>query len=211
MYDTATSIGDPHIITLDGLKYTFNGKGEFTLIETEDNTITVQGRMEQIEDSEGNLAPGTVFTAIVASQLSPAAKVQFQVDKSDGSLQTMVNSEEVEFGDISTLKFDGVSLLDKGNNTVLALFSTGSYVEVSVMNSIIEVLMVGLPESLKRKTQGLMGTFNDIMSDDLRPQRSRRIISIDSSVEKIHKEFGITCKQITVTHDKIWVYTYIII
>ncbi len=150
--------------------------------------------MEQIEDSEGNLAPGTVFTAIVASQLSPAVKMQFQVDKSDGSLHTMVNSEEVEFGDISALKFDGVSLLDKGNNTVLALFSTGSYVEVSVMNSIIEVLMVGLPESLKRKTQGLMGTFNDIMSDDLRPKGSRRFISRYSSVEKIHRDFGITCK-----------------
>lgn len=34
--------GDPHMVTLDGLKYTFNGKGEFTLIETTNNSFSLQ-------------------------------------------------------------------------------------------------------------------------------------------------------------------------
>ena len=193
---SAIALGDPHIVTLDGLKYTFNGKGEFILIQTEANTFTLQGRMEQVLDNNGNLAPGTVFTAIVANQHSPDATVQFEVKKFDGTLRTLVNLEEVSFGDINTLTFDGVALLHKGNNSILAWFSSGAYVEVSVMNGIIEVLMVGLPESLKRKTEGLMGSFNGILSDDLTPKGGQQPIPIDSSMETIHNDFGVTCKNV---------------
>ena len=193
---SAIAVGDPHIVTLDGLKYTFNGKGEFILIQTDGNIFTLQGRMEQVLDNNGNLAPGTVFTAIVANQHSPDATVQFEFKKSDGNLRTLVNLEEVSFGDINTLKFDGVALLYKGNNSILAWFSSGPYVEVSVMNRIIEVLMVGLPESLKRKTEGLMGSFNGIISDDLTPKGGQQPIPIDSSMETIHDDFGVTCKNV---------------
>lgn len=61
--------GDPHIVTLDGFKYTFNGFGEYILIETPDESFTLQGRM--VVPSGGNLPPGilaTVFTAIVARE-----------------------------------------------------------------------------------------------------------------------------------------------
>ena len=192
---TASSAGDPHLVTSDGLKYTFNGKGEFTLVQLDNQVLTVQGRMEQVEDNKGTLAPGTVFTAIVAKQFSPEATVQFEVDKSDGSLRTLVNTEQVSFDDINTLEFEGVSLLDKGSGTVLAVFSSGSYVQVTVSNKIINVLMVGLPESLKRRTSGLMGTFNDITSDDLMPRGNNQAIPTDSSIESVHNNFGITCKE----------------
>ena len=62
--------GDPHIVTLDGFKYTFNGKGEFTLIETVDNSFTLQGRMLEATDPDGSLVPATVFTAIVGSRMT---------------------------------------------------------------------------------------------------------------------------------------------
>ena len=47
------SYGDPHIITLDALQYTFNGEGEFWLVRTNNSelpdseNINIQGRMEQ--------------------------------------------------------------------------------------------------------------------------------------------------------------------
>ena len=41
----ACVFGDPHLITLDLHKYTFNGYGEYMLIETVDNSFTLQGRM----------------------------------------------------------------------------------------------------------------------------------------------------------------------
>ena len=60
--------GDPHIVTTDGLKYTFNGKGEFILIETMDKGFTLQGRMIEAIDEFGSVAAATVFSAIVGKQ-----------------------------------------------------------------------------------------------------------------------------------------------
>ena len=42
--------GDPHITTLDGLQYTFNGLGEFILFELNDNSFTMQGRTDRVSD-----------------------------------------------------------------------------------------------------------------------------------------------------------------
>ena len=42
--------GDPHLLTLDGHQYTFNGRGEFILIETRDDRFTLQGRMIPAEN-----------------------------------------------------------------------------------------------------------------------------------------------------------------
>ena len=57
--------GDPHINTIDGLAYTFNGLGEFTLINTMNSTFTLQGRtMRTI--TNGTLMDSTIFTAAAA-------------------------------------------------------------------------------------------------------------------------------------------------
>lgn len=184
--------GDPHIVTVDGHKYTFNGKGEFTLIETEDNVFALQGRMEQVLDLEGNSAPGTVFTAIVAQLIDAGTSVQFQVER-DG-LQVLLNGEIVAFDDVPELKFGNVGLLSKGNETVVAVFSIGVSITIKVENGIISVMLVGLPESMRRKTKGLMGTFNGIISDDLIPKGIAKSIPLESSLEDIHNLFGITCE-----------------
>lgn len=52
--------------TLDGYSYTFNGMGEFTLIDFNYGMFELQGRMERAW-SEGNTANGTVFTGFAAS------------------------------------------------------------------------------------------------------------------------------------------------
>ena len=64
--------GDPHMITLDGYRYTFNGHGEFTLLESLDKLLTVQVRMIEPPISGNNesnvtlAGGGTVITAIAA-------------------------------------------------------------------------------------------------------------------------------------------------
>ena len=191
---TACIYGDPHIVTLDGHKYTFNGKGEFILIQTSNNVFALQGRMEQAIDPEGTPSPGTVFTAIVAKQVSSNTSVQFEVDPNEDTLLVMVDGMSETFDGISILEFEDVILLDKGNSTVQALFSSGANVKISVLNGIINVMLVALPSSMKQTTSGLMGSFNDIISDDLKPRNGGDALLLDDTLENIHYKFGITCK-----------------
>jgi len=65
------------LITLDGYKYTFNGKGEFTLVEHKDGIFTLQARMVQAENSDGTLVRATVFSAVAAKQ-NNSDTVQFR-------------------------------------------------------------------------------------------------------------------------------------
>lgn len=112
LYHIACIFGDPHIVTLDGHKYTFNGKGEFTLIETHDNSFMLQGRMEQAMNIQNNNASlGTVFTAIVAYQAPRRGRtggagrtVEFQVN-GQGDLDILVDKMRVNFADLSVQDF----------------------------------------------------------------------------------------------------------
>lgn len=42
----AVVFGDPHFITFDGLQYSFNGKGEYTLVSWDKEDLQIQGRTE---------------------------------------------------------------------------------------------------------------------------------------------------------------------
>ncbi|XP_030855388.1 sushi domain-containing protein 2-like [Strongylocentrotus purpuratus] len=57
----ATVYGDPHFATFDGVEYTFNAKGEYTLLDTTSASQTqfrLQGRFEEILDRNGKfIAP----------------------------------------------------------------------------------------------------------------------------------------------------------
>lgn len=46
--------GDPHIRTFDGQDYTFNGVGEFILMEDISGQMQVQVRAEQYVNDNGN-------------------------------------------------------------------------------------------------------------------------------------------------------------
>lgn len=71
--------GDPHLITLDGLSYTFNGYGEFILLEIDDVDFTVQVRMSPFTNLQGTQVSGTVISSIaIKSRLDT---VQFDITR----------------------------------------------------------------------------------------------------------------------------------
>lgn len=49
----ALTVGDPHLTTLDGYTYTFNGIGEFVYLKTNDDSFQSQIRFEQFRDKNG--------------------------------------------------------------------------------------------------------------------------------------------------------------
>ena len=177
---------------MDGLKYTFNGKGEFVLIETEDGSFTMQGRMEPAKTAENQNALGTVFTAIVAIQHETNTTVQFEI-RTKG-VKVSVENEFINFDEIKEMKFNDVTVEDRGNATVIATFSKGTSIELKVENGIISVMLVSLPPNQKGMTRGLMGNFNGDPSDDLRPRGGTSPLPSNSSMVDIHYSFGMTCK-----------------
>ena len=57
--------GDPHIRTLDGGNYTFNGLGEYVMLDAESGTFQLQARTGL---AQGNSTTGTVFVAGAAKE-----------------------------------------------------------------------------------------------------------------------------------------------
>ncbi|PVD36008.1 hypothetical protein C0Q70_02978 [Pomacea canaliculata] len=72
--------GDPHVTTLDGRQYIFNGLGEFTMatVRTAHVTFTLQARTQRAELRPGTPTNGTVFTAVGAEE--NGVRVFLQID-----------------------------------------------------------------------------------------------------------------------------------
>ena len=188
-------------MTLDLHKYTFNGKGEFVLIETNDQSFTLQGRMIEVKTSLGTVADATVFSACVAKEKS-SSTVQFEIETIDNitSVITLVDGERANFDELKIQDFENVIIFKSGNNTLSATFSSGAFLQVEEQNGFISVLIVSLPESYKSKTQGLMGPYNGNKTDDLTPRENGTILSLNSTIQEIHEKFGMTCKCMLVTN-----------
>ena len=57
--------GDPHIKTLDGGNYTFNGLGEYVMVDAKNGTFQLQARTKL---AVGNSTKATIFSAGAAKE-----------------------------------------------------------------------------------------------------------------------------------------------
>ena len=73
-------LGDPHVITLDGKDYTFNGWGEYTMVQLQTTNVsfTLQGRTEKALTDNGTAINATVFTAFAASEGDVRVSVELE-------------------------------------------------------------------------------------------------------------------------------------
>ena len=137
----------------------------------------------------------SVFTAIVAkTNDSSAVQFEIKVKYSVTSLVCLVNREEIDFSEIKSQEFDGVTVYETDNNTFGATFTNGAYLQAQEQNGFISLITVGLPKSFYNKTHGLMGIFNGDMDDDMTPRGGINPLPLDSTLQTIHESFGITCK-----------------
>ena len=75
LLDTGNAFGDPHITTLDGLSYDYNGVGEFWMIRS--STINVQVRTVVALDGLGQPVNASVFAAYSVQVPSSGAEGQW--------------------------------------------------------------------------------------------------------------------------------------
>ena len=188
----AIAFGDPHVVTLDGHQYTFNGKGEYTYLETIDGSFVSQCRLEQAVDASGLPTQATVFTAIVA-KTNTSDVVQMEVVNGN-EIEICVNGVVLDFSITSCQWYAGVAVTRQVNGTVSLSFDGGYFMEVGGENDILSLIKVTLPDRERGRTQGLLGNYNGNSSDDLIPRGASEPIPVNSSLPDLHNQFGISCE-----------------
>ena len=155
---------------------------------------TVNGGTNQTVNGGTNqtVNGGTVFAAFVAKE-SDSDTVQFELNQE--VLVALVNGETVDFGMVVSQRFANVTVSDKGNGTLSADFTSGTSIQVTERNGIISDILITVSNEYLNRTRGLLGQFNQDSSDDLRPADSSVPLPLNSSLERIHYQFGLTCEQ----------------
>ncbi|ELU14025.1 hypothetical protein CAPTEDRAFT_222578 [Capitella teleta] len=203
----ASAFGDPHYITFDGTKYTFNGRGEFYLLLVEGANVLgnevsfrLQARMQQPPTFTWGQVKATYMTAI-AMQVNSGPKVTVEVNtwSRQEHLAIRVDNQLLnftypymywqEFEDFIITTNDPHDQLTYSNFTITYRYGIG--IQVACKADLLNVL-VSIPPEFYGKTKGLLGTYNGDPEDDLtpRPPGSSPIPPIDT--ETIHKSFGLT-------------------
>lgn len=133
----ASAFGDPHFITFDGANFTFNGRGEYVLLESGLTDLRVQARVEPRTTPEGEASPGPGVGAgspqggrlelseppaapttpglqdrgtgltAVAVQEGNSDVVEVRLAPSMGGLQVLLNQEVLTFAEQSWMDLKG--------------------------------------------------------------------------------------------------------
>ena len=205
--------GEPHLQTLDGRNFTFNGIGEYILVQTPTSIgLDVQARLEAFSSN----VTGTVISNIVV-KLGDISPVQVEAGSEQlnvyigGVLQEMavgdspliLNSSGIistnltggigNIGDLMALAMateQMVVRMEDANSLVISA-GEGESVIVSLQANFLQ-LSIALPDSFKNKTSGLLGVFNDNPDDDFR-DRNGTILDLFTERD-IYEQFGLLCK-----------------
>ncbi|KAI8499827.1 hypothetical protein Bbelb_221440, partial [Branchiostoma belcheri] len=130
---------DPHIQTLDGMNYTFNGLGEYVLLDLDDGEYQVQARTSKAQGT----SHATVFTSIVAYQMG-RSPIQVNLVGTDG-LQLYVNYTAVDMALFEDLEHeeeveDIASVSALSNSSLLIFFYNELSVKVTAQKGMFALL-----------------------------------------------------------------------
>ncbi|XP_068760013.1 mucin-like protein [Montipora capricornis] len=178
--------GDPHFVTLDGGNYTFNGLGEYTMVNAKNGHFELQARTKLAKGG----GTATVFAAAVAKEVNTSA-VQVAL-KDGGGLKVLVDGEVLQGFDSLTnvsVNLNGsVAVSRPKNNSFLVTFPSGISVTVTEVQESLSIVFAA-PVSFKNCTKGLLGTWNDDPLDDfLRPDGTT--LDHNAIGREIHNNFG---------------------
>ncbi|KAJ7993649.1 hypothetical protein DPEC_G00256840 [Dallia pectoralis] len=162
-------LGDPHFVTFDGLNYSFNGKGEYYLVQSPDRGLVVQGRTEQVKLENGTLAKATGLSA-VAMRENASDVIEVRQVPQQNRLEVLRNQQVLSFTEQTWMDLHGVFLYSPTPQNVTVMFSSGVGVELrgggggGGGSMTVTVL---LPSDYANLTLGLLGQMNSDPSDDL--------------------------------------------
>ncbi|XP_056012711.1 sushi domain-containing protein 2-like [Ostrea edulis] len=189
----AQAAGDPHLTTLDRKDYTFNGIGDFVLLQDVNSSMVVQVRAIQTRDTNGILQNASVFSA-VAMKTKSSDKIEIY-KTSEGTADILVNNETVDLVE-ATSNFNDVNLErsesdDSVLNVLVVFESEDLSVSLDVSKDYLNVLVMISGERYKGQIRGLLGNFNGDDNDDF-VSRQNTVLPSDASMKDLHYKFGMT-------------------
>ena len=203
---TARNFGDPHFDTFDGLRYTFNGKGEFWLVQTTDDSVNVQVRLTPVEDGGA-----TIITAVAVrfdgSDSAAQARILggnvtveigdtvYTADDVENATNIDASGNIVEVGDnVAALQSVVFQLLkDSGSSGIVISSLNGVSITVRLQSSVALSVSASLNgKAAANTTRGLLGVINGDTSDDL-TLPDDTAIDTNSTEEDIYNNFGLKC------------------
>ncbi|XP_031433235.1 sushi domain-containing protein 2-like [Clupea harengus] len=158
--------GDPHLITFDGTRYTFNGKGEYSLVVSEAKHFVVQGRTEQLTDPQSGALVSATKLSAVAMREGESDVIEVRLDQLKDSLQVLRKQMPLSFTEQTWMDLKGVFVFSPVPHNVTVMFPSGAGVEVRRREGTMAATVL-LPEEFRDTTQGLLGKMNDDPKDDL--------------------------------------------
>ena len=151
-----------------------------------------QTRFEQVEGADGNLVDATVITALVA-ETNTSERVQIEVVRG-GEIEVRVGNCLIDLSAAKFQQFEGVGVTRNNNGSVTVTFTDGFSFELVAQDGFFSIIKVSLPEEAKGMIRGLMGNFNDNPDDDLIPRGANVSLPANSTIENIHRDFGLSCE-----------------
>ncbi|XP_041826289.1 sushi domain-containing protein 2-like isoform X2 [Melanotaenia boesemani] len=159
---SAVVFGDPHFITFDGVSYTFNGKGEYTLVTSAERKLTVQGRTDLVN---GTAIKATKLTAVAMMEASSDI-IEVRLVTGHRGLEVLHNQKTLSFAEQTWMDLHGVFVFSPSSMNVTVMFPSGAGVEVRLTEETMATTVL-LPEEFKDSTLGLLGKMNGDPKDDL--------------------------------------------
>ncbi|XP_070549897.1 mucin-like protein [Ptychodera flava] len=173
---TGWCVGDPHLDTLDGVRYTFNGLGEYTLVDVDNGKFKLQGRTEQALYSNLTETLATIFSGFAAKQ-DDSNTIELRSNVNNTEHIVLVDGQKLDASLLSEDPYDTgltnvklTKVKDASNESrIVAIFSSGISVSVGFEENFVQYVMdfiLSVPQSYKGMTKGLLGVWNDDTSDD---------------------------------------------
>jgi len=170
--NTGIIYGDPHIVTFDGLRNSFQAVGEFILAKSERGDFEVQGRFKGVGDN-----------ASLPSAVAIKAGGE-RIGIYQGKLK--INARNVNEASFPIV-LEGGARVDKNGGEYRIIAPTGEWVEVS--GSSVLTIKVTVPKSRLSKMYGLLGNYNNSPNDDLKT-RQGKVVGINPNYDQLYKEYG---------------------
>ncbi|XP_035686822.1 mucin-like protein [Branchiostoma floridae] len=154
---------DPHFTTMDGVSYTFNGLGEYVIVDVDNGLYQVQGRTALAQGS----SHATVISAVainergklpIQTNIVGNSSLDLYINGSMADTSVFESNDEIEVG-------DNAIILKPSNDSILVVFVSGMTVKVSAKKGMLAVEFSAPPE-FRGKVRGLLGRWDGDSTND---------------------------------------------